>query len=62
MALTYHLKVKVTRDARKILESCGEIEANKIKSCTDDQIGNLGDSLGTNESNPVIGFRLKISV
>lgn len=63
MPRTYHLKIKVARDAGKTFESSRKVEAHKIERCADDEIGNLGDSLGTDESQPMVCFRLlKFSV
>lgn len=53
---TYHLEIKVTRDAGESLKSSSEIETNKIECRTDYEIRDLGDNLGANESKPVIGF------
>jgi hypothetical protein len=50
------LKIEVARDAGESLKPGSEVEADKIERRTDDEIRYLGDSLGTNESNPVIGF------
>jgi hypothetical protein len=52
------LKVEVTRNAGEALEARCEIEAQEVKSGTDDQIRDLSDGLGSNESNPMVGFGL----
>lgn len=48
----------MTRNTGKRIESSGEIEAQKVESGADDEIGDLRDCLCSNKGTPVICFGL----
>lgn len=51
---TYHLKIELARNAGSHGEWSCEVEADEVKSCTDNKIWNLSHCLRTNKCNPVV--------
>lgn len=56
--LTDQLKIDMTRDAGLNRETRGKIPACKVQCGADDQVRDLGDCLSSDESYPVVNFRL----
>lgn len=48
----------MTRNTGEALKARCKIETQEVESGADDQIWDLRDGLGSNESNPMVGFGL----
>lgn len=55
---TDHLEVNVARDTRVDREPGSEIPAAEVDGRADDEVRDLGDDLGADESDPMVRFRL----
>lgn len=49
----------MTGNTGEALEARCEVEAQEVEGGADDQIWDLGDCLGSDKGNPMVGFRLK---